>query len=403
MLWPQNIEDESTQLSTSRTSVFLPKSLLPQNTDLLGVLIPASTNVAFDGVGGPTSVPYLTSSGKLSMTGGALTVTGAFSTVDYSQSAGTLTAASVGINSAGIINQSGGSLITPSMTTVSVGGTTLSGANAIGSIQADNSGSGDITLTNTGALTIAGITNSAGNIVVANSGPVSMSGSQVYTSTGTVTFDVLNASSLTLDNSSVINGNRGVFIGASGVSLNHTSTIQTGPVATANVEMVISEGDITLDNGSSILAAHDAIFTLTGPTAQVVLNSAPGEAPSSIKTEAALTTHVNFLNRTSGGFVIDGTPGTTTTDGGSGIYALGKPATVGNGLVIVYPSSGGSSNDVAAQVIDQYFAEMTQITSSSDETDATSDDDHKKKGNKGDNEGDNHNEHEHGNTGQCNA
>ncbi len=213
----------------------------------------------------------------------------------------------------------------------------------------------------------------------------------------------MNASSLTLDNSSVINGNRGVFIGASGVSLNHTSTIQTGPVATANVEMVISEGDITLDNGSSILAAHDAIFTLTGPTAQVVLNSAPGEAPSSIKTEAALTTHVNFLNRTSGGFVIDGTPGTTTTDGGSGIYALGKPATVGNGLVIVYPSSGGSSNDVAAQVIDQYFAEMTQITSSSDETDATSDDDHKKKGNKGDNEGDNHNEHEHGNTGQCNA
>ncbi|MFY9326722.1 MAG: MBG domain-containing protein [Georgfuchsia sp.] len=384
-------------------------SLLPQNTDLLGVLIPGSTNVTFDGVGGPTSVPYLTSEGKLSMTGGALTVGGAFTTVDYSQTGGALTAASVDINSAGIISQTGGSLTTPTLTAVSAGGTTLSGANAIGSIQAGNSGSGDITLTNTGAMSIVGISNSGGNINISNAGPIALDESQVYTSAGTVTLAVLNASSLTLDNGSLIEGNQGVFIGASGVSLNHVSTIQTGPVTTANVEMVISEGDITLDNGSSIVAGNDAIFTLTGPSAQVVLNSAPGEAPSFIKTEyTAETTHINFLSRNSGGIVINGTPSKTTVNGSSGFYAMGAPAAIGNGIEIAYPdgnsndNTNDNSNDVAAQVIDQYFAQITETTFTSDAMDASSDEDGQKKhgDDKGNNEGNNNETHDD-KVGQC--
>ncbi|CAG4884872.1 exported protein of unknown function [Georgfuchsia toluolica] len=386
-------------------------NLLPQNTDLLGVLIPGGTNVTFDGLGGPTSVPYLTSAGKFSMTGGVLTVAGTIDTVDYAQSGGALTAANVNINSAGAINQTGGSLTTPTLTTVSVGGTTLNSANAIGSIQASNSGSGDIALTNTGALSIAGISNSAGNINISNAGPMSMNESQVYTSTGTVTLAVLNGSSLTLDNGSLIEGNQGVFIGSSGVSLDHASTIQTGPVATANVEMVTSEGDITLASGSTINAGHDVILTLTGPNAQVVLNAVPGQLASAVRTESASSTHINFLSRTSGGIVIDGVPTATTVAGGCGFYAKGNPATPGNGLEIVYPGSNATDDSAAApaaQVIDQYFAEVTQTTSSSESTEVTEktgttseDDKKKKKDDSGNNEGKDNNEHHNGKTGQC--
>jgi filamentous hemagglutinin len=177
----------------------------------------------------------------------------------------------------------------------------------------------------------------------------------------------------------------GVSVGATAVSLDNGSII--GAYApTANVGMVISGGNLTLDHGSHILASQDVTLALSGANAQVVLNTAAGETPSTIETQVLHTTDITFFGRTSGGVVIDGAPTTTTVAGGSGFYALGNPATLGNGLNIHYITSG---NNAAGNLIDQFFANLTKVGSND-----------KKKGD-GSGEDKDDNEHNKGDVGQC--
>ena len=166
----------------------------------------------------------------------------------------------------------------------------------------------------------------------------------------------------------------------------------------ANLKMVIS-GDLTLDNGSRIGASHDVILTMTGAGAQVVLNSVAGESPSTILAGPHAITHINFLNRSSGGIIIDGAPTTTTVYGGSGFFArnLNNPSSPGNGLEITY-ANGSTDNRAAqttdnraAQTIDQFFNNLTDSASLDD----------KKKKDGDDTEGNNQDEDHDNHTGQC--
>ncbi len=237
-----------------------------------------------------------------------------------------------------------------------------------------------------------------GNInILSTAGSVDIGYSSLYTAydNGQVSITAKGGGTVDLLDSS-IGGGEGVLIGATGISLDN-SWIGTGYAPTANVEMVISGGALILNNGSAIEAGNDVILTLTGANARVVLNETSGMAPSIILSDFSSgvpeTTHINFLGRTAGGVVIDGVETTTTAYGGSGFFVLDPytPASLNNGLEIVY---SGSSSNIASQVIDRYFAEQTDSTS-------TTKDDEKKKGDDTSNEGDDQNEQKDSNVGQC--
>ena len=222
-------------------------------------------------------------------------------------------------------------------------------------------------------------------VSVVSAGPISLrNGSQITGNYGAVS--IISGGQLSLDQSFIV-GN-GVNIGATGVSLDHNSFVfgySYGNTAPANVEMVISGGDLTLNNGSHIGASNDVLLTLTGAGAEVVLNDAPGEAPSTIEAGSPTTIHIDFLSRTSGGIIIDGLPTTTTLPGGSGFFANGNPASPGNGLDITY----GSPDNIASSTIDQFFNNLTDADSS----------DEKKKDD--DTEGTNQGEKHENHTGTC--
>ncbi len=204
---------------------------------------------------------------------------------------------------------------------------------------------------------------------------------------------------VSLDNHSGIIGysyyGGGVFVGATSASLNNGSGIVSfGPGS--NVEMVISGGDLTLNNDSHIFAGNDVLLTLTGANAIVSLSNIdaitglPG-SPSTIETGAVLTTHINFLSRASGGIFIDGVDTTTTVAGGSGIYDQGNPASPGNGLEITYGSSDNIAS-IASNTIDQFFNNLTDSNPPPTE-------DKKKDGIE--TEGNNQDEHHANQTGTC--
>jgi hypothetical protein len=106
-------------------------------------------------------------------------------------------------------------------------------------------------------------------------------------------------------------------------------------------------GDIRLNNGSSAVAGTDVSVTLAGAASTLYLNETAGMAASRLWAKSPSTIYLDFYSRTSGGVVIDGVPGTTTTAGGSGFYvgASPVPATPGSGLEIAYPSAAPSNID----------------------------------------------------------
>ena len=229
-------------------------------------------------------------------------------------------------------------------------------------------------------------------VSVVSSGPITLRNDSGIAGRRNGVASIISGGQLSLDNSFIF-GN-GVSIGATGVSLDHNSVVFSngnGNGAPANVKMVISGGDLTLDNGSHIGASHDVILTMTGASAQVVLNRVAGESPSTILAGSHAITHINFLNRSSGGIIIDGAPTTTTVYGGSGFFArnLNTPSSPGNGLEITY--ANGSTDNRASQTIDQFFNNLTDSTPLDD----------KKKKDGHDTEGNNQDEDHDNHTGQC--
>jgi hypothetical protein len=107
-----------------------------------------------------------------------------------------------------------------------------------------------------------------------------------------------------------------------------------------NAALTTIFGDIVLEDGAQVLATNHVYLDLYGGASRVILNGKPDNpSPSTILAAYAGgpgKVNVAFLNRGSGGIVIDGIETDTTLDGGSGFFVDGKPALVGFGLNLFY-------------------------------------------------------------------
>lgn len=163
---------------------------------------------------------------------------------------------------------------------------------------------------------------SAGNMVIANSSLSSPTPSTSFTY-----FDPITSQAVTYTYSN------GTFLGAQGnMSLTNTSVSAGADVWLAAV------GDIRLNSGSSAVAGTDVSVSLGGATSTLYVNDTAGLPASRVWAKSPSTIYLDFYARSTGGVVIDGMPGTTTTAGGSGFYvgATPLPASLGSGLKIAY-------------------------------------------------------------------
>jgi hypothetical protein len=113
------------------------------------------------------------------------------------------------------------------------------------------------------------------------------------------------------------------------------------------------------------------------------------------------TTNITFLNRTSGGIVIDGTPTDLSTEGatfygGSGIFAGSSytPAYQGNGVDLRYLGDNEAARTVS-NVLNDFFDKL------SDATDIQGDAEAKKKKLESDQQGKDQNGQENKSTNHC--
>ncbi len=264
---------------------------------------------------------------------------------------------------------------------------------------------GSLNMSDTAIFAFASPSAGVGNygVDIVSSGAVNMGYSYVLGYTASV----IAGGKVSLDSSDIL-GAYGVAIGATGVSLDNGSTILGGGyggygVSAGNVEMVISGGDLIMNNGSSIVAGNDVILTLTGANAQVVLNESanmyggPSTILSDVVTLVPATTIINFLGRSSGGVVIDGEQTTTTLVGGSGCFTVdySTACLLGSSLEINY----GSTSNIATQTIDDFFSKLTDTGPTGV---VITDEDEKKKQQSAENtEGKEENGQTHSNVGQC--
>jgi filamentous hemagglutinin family protein len=172
----------------------------------------------------------------------------------------------------------------------------------------------------------------------------------------------------------VVGGNLNLVGGAS-----YGGIIEAGysPLTPAFPDASIAVGgNITLNNGAHIYSANDVFIDLLGAASKLVLNDGTaGYAPSTILSDMLTgvvgTTYVTFLNRSSGGIVINGTESTQTSVGGSGFFAVNTstPATVGAGLSITYAAQ--ATDSVAAQLVNALTSAADKASTSSSPTDSS--------------------------------
>ncbi|MCM2308406.1 MAG: YDG domain-containing protein, partial [Sulfuritalea sp.] len=141
---------------------------------------------------------------------------------------------------------------------------------------------------------------------------------------------------------------------------------------------ILVGGSLKLNNGAHVDASNDAFIGLQGAQSMLVLNDGtPGQTPSYVLSDRGTgvpsTTYLNFLNRSSGGIVIDGVETTATVPGGSGFYLVntGTPAVPGSGLAISYAVQPSDSGTETQQVIKdiQKAAETGSVVESPTESD----------------------------------
>jgi hypothetical protein len=125
----------------------------------------------------------------------------------------------------------------------------------------------------------------------------------------------------------------GTFLGAQGnMTLTNTSGSAGADVWLAAV------GDIRLNSGSNVVAGTDVSVNLGGATSTLYVNDTAGLPVSRVWAKSPSTIYLDFYARSTGGVVIDGMPGSTTSAGGSGFYvgATPVPASEASGLKIAY-------------------------------------------------------------------
>ena len=144
------------------------------------------------------------------------------------------------------------------LTTTSVGGTTLDQANTVTGFNATNSGSGDIHFNNTVGVSISGIaqTSTTGNVVVTNTGGIAVNGT-VSTIGGNITLT---------DNTG------GIVVGATAI----TST--TGAITLNGTGTPSSPDGIYAPSAFNVATGGNITFNGTGADAQPKLGFGSGDS-----------------------------------------------------------------------------------------------------------------------------
>ena len=182
------------------------------------------------------------------------------------------------------------------------------------------------------SLDISGSTLTASNgwLDVASTGNMVITNSTLSSPTPSTSFtymDQMTSQAVTYTNSN------GTFLGAQGNMILTNTSVSAG----ADVWLA-AVGDIRLNSGSSAVAGTDVSVNLGGATSTLYVNDTAGLPVSRVWAKSPSTIYLDFYARSTGGVVIDGMPGSTTTAGGSGFYvgATPVPASEGSGLKVAY-------------------------------------------------------------------
>ncbi|MCF8197733.1 MAG: filamentous hemagglutinin N-terminal domain-containing protein [Sulfuritalea sp.] len=262
------------------------------------------------------------------------------------------------------INDSASAGTSASFFDYSSGPFTLTGSN----LTISTGSYGDVFIGATGNLAWNGNRSftTSGNVLVASGGTLSFGTSNYLSNSGTVKFaaaalDMPSNAQITatkgftgiivgnasMDGGSWIrtyDGDLNLVVGGD-LTLNGGAYLHGGYSPTTKVPDVTTRvsGNLRLNNGAQIKAYNDIYVDMVGSTSTLYLNDTAGlGSPSKIWSDVGMpvgTTHLAFLSRTSGGVVIDGITGGTTTTSGSGFFTGtdGLVATAGNGLKVTYP------------------------------------------------------------------
>ena len=194
---------------------------------------------------GPLTIASVSQTG-----GGAVTVnnTGA---VGVTGTIGT-DGGGVNLTSSGTINETGVGLIgtTGTLTTTSIGGETLNGANTVSTFNAVNAGSGNIALSNTaGPLTMTGISNTGGGSdTVSTTGALTTTGNITTTGNGAISLKATGGTE-TIGAAVAAGGSGAVTLAATGAS---RDILINANVASGSGSISVTAGrDITLPNTST--------------------------------------------------------------------------------------------------------------------------------------------------------
>jgi filamentous hemagglutinin family protein len=154
------------------------------------------------------------------------------------------------------------------------------------------------------------------------------------------------------------------------------ASINAGNYSNPNADVSIAvSGDIRLNNGANIIAANDVYLDMLGSASTLYLNDSTGKSASYIWADTVglpQTIHIDFLTRTAGGIVIDGSESTTTLANGSGFFngyvgLTRSPAVAGSGLKLAY----AVPTNAATQVITQVLQDSTNKNKLSEQSSST--------------------------------
>ena len=230
-------------------------------------------------------------------------------------------------SSAGTISEAGGVINTTGLLTTSSSlGTTLNGANTVGSFHASNSTSGNIALTNTATnLSLTGVSNSAANsnVTIINTGKITNSGAISASNVS------LKADKMALES--------GTISGSNSVSLLSNNAIDVAAITTGD-----ALGTLELSNAE--------LNTITAPILRI------GDSSSGaidIKSALSLTKISNALNLTSGGAI--------TQQAGATIAALSGLSLSGTSVKLTEANGAGVISGKATAGNFQYYS-ANQLT-----------------------------------------
>lgn len=182
------------------------------------------------------------------------------------------------------------------------------------------------------SLDISGSTLTASNgwLDVASAGNMAITNSTLSSPTPYTSFTYMDPMTSQMVTYTYSNG---TFLGAQGNMILTNTSVSAG----ADVWLA-AVGDIRLNSGSSAVAGTDVSVSLGSATSTLYVNDTAGLPVSRVWAKSPSTIYLDFYARGTGGVVIDGTPGSTTTAGGSGFYvgATPVPASQGSGLQIAY-------------------------------------------------------------------